>query len=67
MSELPEGLGTAELAARYAQAKADAAAAREDLYVSIRADLAARVRVAVICGATGLSRERIYQIRDGRR
>lgn len=48
-------------------ADADADAAREAQALAIRAALEAGVSVAALVRASGLSRERIYQVRDGRR
>lgn len=48
-------------------ADAAAAAARAAQADAIRAALAAGVRVVDVVRVTGLSRERVYQVRDGRR
>ena len=43
------------------------AEARTDLYAAVRHALATGTSVAQVAAITGLSRERVYQIRDGRR
>lgn len=50
-----------------ARADEKAAAARERLAAAVRAALAEQVSTAELMRLTGLSRGRIYQIRDGRR
>lgn len=49
------------------RADADAADAMERQAIAIRSAIAAGVSVSEIVQVTGLSRERVYQIRDGRR
>lgn len=52
---------------RRAAAAAESAAAREDQAAVIRQAIAEGIGVAEIVQLTGLTRMRIYQIRDGRR
>ncbi|WP_159794425.1 hypothetical protein [Puerhibacterium puerhi] len=54
----------ADLAAAVATAERDAQTARDERDAAIREALAAGVSVADIVAATGLHRQRVYQIRD---
>ncbi|HET6914885.1 MAG TPA: hypothetical protein VFH56_02230 [Acidimicrobiales bacterium] len=56
-----------EATAELARLRNDVALAEQDWRAAIRAALADGQRVVDIAEAAGISRERVYQIRDGRR
>lgn len=57
----------ADLTSRAVDAEQAAEGARAERDDAIRAALAAGVSVAAVTRATGLHRQRVYQIKDGRR